>query len=155
MEKTSPQLFFMISERANAGSLADDEGILPLHLVKRRIAMKIRIAGMLVLFAVALSLGCTSKVGLVALDTRPQGATIYLDDNMVGQTPVQFELNLEIPVTLRIEKDGYYPQTESLNVRWVKSEHYRGNLIKGQQTTEGTSQKTWEVRTARDLIRIE
>ena len=117
--------------------------------------MKMKIVGMLVLCAVVFSLGCTSKVGLVALDTRPQGANVYLNDIMVGETPVQFELNLESPVTLRIEKEGYYPQTESLNVRWVKSEHYRGNLIKGQQATEGSSQRTWEVRTARDLIRME
>jgi hypothetical protein len=57
----------------------------------------------------------------------------------------------------RIEKDGYYPKTEDLNVGWVKSEYHRGNLAEGEgyYTIQGSTQKSWEVRIIRDLTRME
>jgi hypothetical protein len=102
-----------------------------------------------------LTVGCTSKVGLIALETRPPGATVHLDQNMIGETPLSFEFNMERPATLKIEKTGYYPKTENLTVGWVKSEYQRGNFTEGVYTINGSSQKAWEVRAVRDLIRME
>jgi hypothetical protein len=117
--------------------------------------MKRPIILMVMVCTILLALGCTPKVGLVALDTRPPGASVYVDQRIVGETPVTFVFNMEKPATLKIEKDGYYPKTESLTVSWVKSEYHKGNFVEGTYMIDGNSQKAWEVRTVRDLIRVE
>jgi hypothetical protein len=123
--------------------------------MKRRVPMRRSVIVVVMFCAAILGLGCTPKVGLIALESRPQGAAVYLNQDRVGETPVTFEFNLEKPVTLRLEKDGYFPKTENLNVGWVKSEYQRGNLRRGDYMIQGTMQKGWEVTTIRDLIRIE
>jgi hypothetical protein len=107
------------------------------------------------LIVLMLALGCTSKVGLIALETRPPGATVYMDGRMIGETPVTFECNMEKAAMLKIEKMGYYPKTENLTAAWVKSEYHRGNFVEGTYTINGTSTKAWEVRAVRDLIKME
>ncbi len=102
-----------------------------------------------------LALGCNPKVGLIALDTRPQGATVYLNEQKVGETPVTFEFDMEKPVTLKILKEGYQPKEEKLNVGWVKSEYHLGNYSKGDYMVRETVQKSFKVDTTRDLIRSE
>jgi len=115
--------------------------------------MKRRVVVTLVLCIFIPLLGCNPKVGLVVLDTRPSGATVYLNDKMVGETPVTFEFDLERPVTLRLLKEGYEPRTESLNVGWAKSEYHQGHYGKGDYMLKGMMQKGFEIRTIRDLVK--
>ncbi len=100
-------------------------------------------------------LGCNPKVGLVVLDTNPQGATVYVNDMKVGDTPVTFEFDMDKPGTLRILKEGYQPKLEYLNASWVKSEYHQGHYGKGDYLIKGAMQKGYEIRTLRDLIRLE
>ncbi len=78
-----------------------------------------------------------------------------MNDAKVGETPVTFEFNMEKPVSMRIVKEGYKPQTEQINVDWVKSEYHRGHYGKGEYMLGGQMQKGYEVRTLRELIRLE
>ncbi len=117
--------------------------------------MKRRVVVTLMVCILMLILGCNPTVGLVALDTRPQGATIYLNEQKVGETPVAFEFDMEKPVTLKILKEGYQPKEEKLNVGWVKSEYHLGNYSKGDYMVKGTVQKSFKVNTTRDLIKSE
>ena len=39
-----------------------------------------------------ISVGCMSDTGRVYLDTKPEGATVYVNDHMIGET--QWILNL-------------------------------------------------------------
>lgn len=102
-----------------------------------------------------LALGCNPRAGLIALDTDPQGATVYMNDVRLGETPVRFEFNMERPSTLRILKEGYHPRTETLSVVWVKSEYRQGHYVKGDFLISGEMQRGFEVRTSRDLIRVD
>jgi len=115
--------------------------------------MNRRVVVTLLLSIFILVLGCNPKVGLVVLDTRPPGATVYLNDTIVGETPVTFELDMDKPVTLKILKEGYEPKTESLNVGWAKSEYHQGHYGKGDYLIKGKMQKGFEIRTIRDLVR--
>ena len=109
----------------------------------------------LMLFILMLALGCNPRVGLIALDTNPQGATVYLNEVKLGETPVKFEFNTERPATLRILKEGYHPKTEYLNVGWVKSEYHKGHYGKGEYMIGGHFQRGFEVRTILDLMRAD
>ncbi len=117
--------------------------------------MKRRVVVTLMLCIFMLVLGCNPKVGLVVLDTSPQGATVYLNEERVGETPVTFEFDMEKPVTLKILKEGYEPKTQNLNVGWVKSEYHQGKYSKGDYMIKGTMQKGFQVRTTLDLKKIE
>ena len=88
-----------------------------------------------------LALGCNPRVGLIALDTNPQGATVYLNDVQLGETPVKFEFNMERPATLRILKEGYQPRSERLSVVWVKTEYRQGNYVSGDFLISGEVQR--------------
>jgi uncharacterized lipoprotein NlpE involved in copper resistance len=122
---------------------------------ERRCTMKKRVVVTLMLCVFLLVLGCNPKAGLIVLDTRPQGAAVYLNEEKVGETPVTFEFDMEKPVTLKILKEGYQPKEEKLNVGWVKSEYHLGNYSKGEYMIKGTKQKGFEVHTIRDLTRSE
>ena len=100
-----------------------------------------------------LVLGCNPKVGLIVLDTVPQGATAYLNEQKVGETPVTFEFDMEKPVMLKLLKEGYKSKEEKLNVGWVKSEYNLGNYSKGDYVVQGSKQKAFQIRTIRELIR--
>jgi hypothetical protein len=117
--------------------------------------MKRGAIGLLILASLFLTLGCNPKVGLIVLNTNPQGATVYLNDAKIGETPVQFEFDMDKPVMLQIVKEGYQPRTERINVGWVKSEYHLGNYSKGEYVVKGEKQKSYEVRTLRDLIKLE
>ena len=109
-----------------------------------------------VLLGIALvALGCNPKVGIIALDTNPQGAAVYLNGVKTGDTPVKFQFDMEKPVTLKILKEGYKPREEKLTVDWVKSEYHQGNYSKGDYLINGTMQKGFEVNTTRDLMKAD
>lgn len=103
----------------------------------------------------ALFVGCTSKRGLIELQTRPPGATVYLNQAKQGSTPVEFEYDFRIPATLKIEKEGYYPERESLDERWVVSKFMKGNYSESHFTIQGRSKKAWKVKIIRNLQKNE
>jgi hypothetical protein len=123
--------------------------------MERRVTVKRGVVVASVLCVLMLALGCNPKVGLITLDTKPQGATVYLNAQKVGETPVTFEYDMEKPVTLRLLKEGYQPREEKVTVDWVKSEYHQGNYSKGDYLIQGTMQKSFKVYTIRDLIKSE
>ena len=102
-----------------------------------------------------ISMGCTSKRGLIELTTRPPGATAYLNQRKIGMTPIEFEYDLRQPAVLVIEKDSYYLEKESLDARWVVREHYKGNYREGRYTIQGKRKKAWKVSIMRKLDKKE
>jgi len=99
--------------------------------------------------------GCgTSNTGLIQLRTLPRDATVYVNNTMRGTTPLTFEYDLEKPANLRIEKEGYYPEEETLSRQWVIKEHQKGNFFKGKYVIHGKQTKSWEVTTTRRLEKV-
>ena len=96
------------------------------------------------------SFGCVSKVGIVRLNTDPPGAKYYLDGIEKGTTPAEFEWDLKRPIMLEIRKEGYYPEEELLNKKWVEYQGSKGNY--GEIRT-GKSSKQWTVTVNRKLKR--
>ena len=117
--------------------------------------MKREVLAGFVLCVFMLALGCNPSVGIIVLDTVPQGAKVYLNEKQVGETPVQFQFDMDKPVKLKILKEGYKPKTESINAGWVKSEFYQGNYAKGKYMIDGEMKKAFEIHTLRELIRAE
>jgi hypothetical protein len=97
-----------------------------------------------------MSMGCTAKRGTISLETRPPGATVFVDGVRQGVTPLGFTYDAGRRGTLKIEKEGYYTETEQLDKRWFVNEHYKGNFDKRYKGGE-SSERVWEVRTTRDL----
>lgn len=104
---------------------------------------------------VTISVGCTSKRGLIELNTRPPGATAYLNQTKIGMTPIEFEYEFKKPAELRIEKDGYYSEKELLDRRWLTRENWNGNLRGGHFTIRGKRKKAWKVTIIRNLYKKE
>jgi hypothetical protein len=123
--------------------------------MERSVTMQRRSVVALTLLMLLLALGCNPKVGLIAMNTNPQGATVYVNEAKVGETPVKFEFDMERPVTLKIVKEGYQPRTENINAGWVRSEYHLGHYWQGEFMLRGKMQKSYEVRTVRDLIKLE
>ncbi len=98
---------------------------------------------------------CNPQVGYVYLDTIPTQATVYMNEKAIGETPVRFEFDMSIPVTIKLLKEGYRPRTEELNVNWVKSEYRNGRYGKADIIINGSVQKGFQVHTTRELIRAE
>ena len=92
--------------------------------------------------------GCTKKTGIVRLNTDPPGANYYVDGIEKGRTPAEFEWNFKRPVMLEIRKEGYHPERELLNEKWVEYQGSKGNYgeIKIGKTT-----KQWTVIINRKL----
>ena len=91
-------------------------------------------------------------MGLVVVDTNPQQAMVYVNQTRVGETPVTFELDLRKPVMLKILKEGYVPETELLDVEWVRREYREGRYTAGDYVIQGKMQGGFEVRTKRELM---
>ncbi len=55
-----------------------------------------------------------NKTKQVIINSEPQGATVFINQEVVGQTPVKKELTFENPESERhviiLRKDGYRPQ---------------------------------------------
>jgi hypothetical protein len=95
--------------------------------------------------------GCNPKLGIVRLDTTPSQATVYLAGQRIGETPVQFELDLTKAVTLRIIKEGYVLVTEFLTLSWAQQEHREGHYTKGDYLIKGKMQSGFAIQTTRVL----
>ena len=104
---------------------------------------------------VLLTVGCNPKMGIIVLDTNPQGAAVYLNGVQAGDTPVKFQFDMNKPVSLKILKEGYKPKEEKLTVDWVKSEYHQGNYSKGDYVIDGVLQKGFQVNTTRDLMKAD
>ena len=113
--------------------------------------MKGYITSVFLFCVIALTVGCTSKRGLIELNTRPPGATVYLNKTKQGVTPLEFEYDSRIPSKLTIEKDGYHTDSESLGKGWIVREFQKGNYIEGSFTIQGERIKAWKVSTVRKL----
>jgi hypothetical protein len=112
--------------------------------------MKARIF-LLMFFLIFVIQGCTSKRGIIELHTRPTEAAIYLDDVKQGTSSLKFEYDFSQPVTLKIERQGYYTEIESLCEAWVVREIRKGNYAKGDFLIQGENIKAWKVTTTRLL----
>lgn len=95
--------------------------------------------------------GCNPKLGIVVLDTNPSQATVYVAGKKIGEAPVQFELDLTKPVSLRIVKEGYVPATEFLTLSWAQQEYREGRYKKGDYFIQGQKQSGFEIQTTRVL----
>jgi len=65
------------------------------------------------LAAVLLS-ACSSFKEDVAINSVPQGADVFLGDELVGQTPMNLELNKDGTYEIRLAKKGYKDQVLNL-----------------------------------------
>lgn len=79
------------------------------------------------------SFGCATIIqpgpDRISVDSRPEGAKIYLDDKIVGVTPMVVELPRDSEAVFRIEKEGY--ESTSVDRDKVMSGWVMGNLILG------------------------
>ena len=96
-------------------------------------------------------IGCTSKRGIIELNTRPEGSAVYYNNIYMGETPVKFEYDFRNPATLKIEKEGYYTESEMLGEGWVVREYQKGNYDEGTLMIQGEAKKAWRVNTIRNL----
>lgn len=117
--------------------------------------MERKVIGGLMLFGLLLVFGCNPKLGIIAVNTNPQGASVYLNGVQTGDTPMQFEFDMDKPVTMKILKERYKPIEEQVTVNWVKSEYHKGHYSKGDYLIKGTMQKGFEVNASRELIRVD
>ncbi len=107
------------------------------------------------IMAPLLLLACNPSRGLVTIDTQPQGAALYVNETLVGNTPATFEFDMDKPVTIKLLKEGYEPKTEKITGAWVKAQYQLGNYSKGRYKIGGEEQRAWEIRTLRELSRSE
>ena len=95
-----------------------------------------KLLNILFISLVLISVGCMSDTGRVYLDTKPEGAMVYINDRMIGETPIDFEFTHDFAVELKIKKDGYYPITEILNTDWVHIQMGKGHFKEYQEEYE-------------------
>jgi hypothetical protein len=107
------------------------------------------------LFGLLLVFGCNPKAGIIAVNTDPQGASVYLNGIKTGETPMKFEFDMDKPVTMKLLKEGYKPKEEKITADWVKSEFHQGNYSKGDYLIKGTMQRGYEVNVSRELSRTD
>jgi serine/threonine protein kinase len=70
------------------------------------------------------------EAGLLVLDSRPTGATVFLDGRAVGKTPLSMPGVKPGDHTVRFELTGHYPWTASINVVGGTSTRVGGSLEK-------------------------
>lgn len=113
--------------------------------------MKVQTA--LLLFVLAFSVGCTSHKGRIRLNTKPDGAEVYVGGTKVGETPTSFDYECCINQKLLILKDGYDPVEETLNKYWLRYEYNYGRFGKKKLIIDGKKQNSWLVITSRELTK--
>ena len=64
-------------------------------------------------------MGCATlfkqKERTVAFDSDPQGATVYIDGNRMGTTPMPLRLSNKKPVNVTFKREGYADKTYIIN----------------------------------------
>ena len=113
--------------------------------------MKRHVLVVVFLCMLSLSVGCTHKMGTIMLDTVPQGADVYLNGIMQGITPVSFQWDASLRATLKIEKEGFYPETEELDKSWLIKEHQKRHYSREYIKVDDTTSRVWTVNTIREL----
>ena len=111
----------------------------------------------LLLIVLALSVGCTSKKGIIDLGSEPSGAEVYVGGTKVGETPTRFYYDYRYPKRLMLMKDGYRTQSETLSELWIINEHEKGNYTETRRTIDengGEWRKIWIVTTFRRLNKL-
>lgn len=66
----------------------------------------------------------------ITISSKPEGATIYVDGQRVGETPKKVTLVSTSDHTVRLEKDGYEPKTATL-VRKVAAGYVVLDVVTG------------------------
>lgn len=66
-----------------------------------------RFAGLFLILASMLASACTSRI--LAVNSEPPGATVWLNDVEVGQTPCEVQFKFYGVYDVRLRKDGYEP----------------------------------------------
>lgn len=108
---------------------------------------------LVVLAALLFVFGCMSDTGKVYLDTSPEQATVWLNNQAIGETPIEFNFTYDEPMIMEITRDGYYPISERLDAYWVHMEMVKGTYGEYRDTKEdGTKSRLyWKVTTTRTL----
>jgi hypothetical protein len=119
--------------------------------MKGKLIMKRSIVVILFLCILSLATGCAHKKGTIMLDTVPQGADVYLNGIKQGTTPVTFQWDARMRATLKIEKEGFYTETEELDKAWLVKEHQKRRYSKEYIRVDDTNLKVWTVNTIREL----
>jgi PEGA domain len=76
----------------------------------------------LLLVVLALGSGLAGCSESVMIRSEPAGAKGYVNNDLVGRTPFVFSVkrrDLQRSYSLRLEKDGYEPYTETLHTRFA------------------------------------
>ena len=90
--------------------------------------MSKRIVCLLLTIVVLVSVtGCATlfkqKSRTVSFDSDPQGATVYINGNRMGKTPMPLNLSNKKSVTVTFKKEGYEDKTYIINTKtgtgWV------------------------------------
>jgi len=97
---------------------------------KKRSKRGIVIAAVLILICIAAAaLAVVFVPGLlpvenakVSLSSTPSAASVYVGDTYVGETPLSFEIQPDMPTDIYVGKDGYVTWTESVTL--IPGEHY-------------------------------
>ena len=83
------------------------------------------------------------RTGMLTVTSAPSGASIYIDDDLIGQTPVHdYEIDTgrtrEKQVEIRLELSGYKPQVTRLTLRGGQQTPWDVHLEKIPQIQEET-----------------
>ena|SRR3990167_3288302 len=95
--------------------------------------MKINFVFSILILGFIIYTGCATIVASgpdsVPVSTTPGGAKVYLDGNLVGQTPTVVSINRKGEGIIRLELDGYEPVT--IDRDKVLNGWFLGNIILG------------------------
>ena len=76
---------------------------------------KIIVSAILFVFSVAMLVSCrAAKTVQIIINSEPQGATVFIDGDVIGQTPIKRDITFKNPKKerrlIQIKKEGYKPQ---------------------------------------------
>lgn len=86
-------------------------------MARKGTATPLSLTGLLCFFCLLYSACGTLDEGAsqpVTIKSHPTGATVFLQDKLVGQTPLELRLPRKRPHTLRIEHAGFHPATREI-----------------------------------------
>lgn len=102
------------------------------HFLRGLISLK-QLVCVLCFSALALSTGCATIITGgsqdVSFQSTPEGATVFVDDQVVGKTPLMVKLHRKKNPPLRFEMEGY--KTIDTQVKSVMEPWLMGNIIFG------------------------
>ncbi|MDH5716136.1 MAG: PEGA domain-containing protein [Spirochaetia bacterium] len=75
-----------------------------------------------------------SNWGHLEVLSEPSQASVYLDDQFIGKTPLSERYLPALPYKLSIQKKGYLPTLKTINVNTGETSGYSEKLIKAKST---------------------